>query len=80
MADYSIWGVIRQTPDGRYRVRVRAIALQSRGGFVAEDELTRTVGDWSDATAIRDELVETLKKLLLGRGETVTSVDTTIEA
>ena len=79
MNRFSIWGLIRRTPAGTYRVRVRAIPLQDGVPFSSGDELSGDATDFVQATHERDHLVEKLKARVTGRGDTVASVDSSFE-
>lgn len=79
MNRYSIWGLIRRTPDGTFRVRVRAIPLQDGVPFASGDELTEVAPDFVLATLRRDEMIEVLKTRLTQRGDKVASIDSSFE-
>ena len=79
MNRFSVWGLVRRIPDGRYRVRVRAIPLADGVPLASGDELTVVVNDAAEATAHRDEMASRLKRLITKRGDHVASVDLTFE-
>ena len=79
MNRFCVWGLVRRIPDGRYRVRVRAIPLADGIPFESSDELTDIVGEVAEATGRRDEMASRLKRLITQRGDHVASVDLTFE-
>ena len=79
MNRYSVWGVIRRSPDGTFRVRVRAVPLADGVPFAAGDELSDKAGDFVAATRLRDKLTEDIKARLVARGDLISSVDSTFE-
>ena len=79
MNRFCVWGLVRRIPDGRYRVRVRAIPLADGVPFESGDELSDIVGEVAEATGRRDEMASKLKRLITQRGDQVASVDLTFE-
>ncbi len=79
MNRFCVWGLVRRIPDGRYRVRVRAIPLADGIPFDSADELTVIVAEVGEATGRRDEMASKLKRLIMLRGDQVASVDLTFE-
>ena len=77
MAAYSVWGLLHKLPDGRYLVRVCAIAVHEARSLADSDEFNQVISDIGEAETARAKLVEKLKIRLAKRGDTVASIDFT---
>lgn len=76
---YSLWSLIRRIGRQQFLVAVRAIALRSDTLIQPGDTLSETCQTFEEATRVRDELIDQLKRAVTDRGDTVVSVDSTLE-